>query len=165
MTGANLISLPRASANHLRRELGAARDAFDEVRPHGWQDAEAAYSKDSSLACEAATGRIDRTVRALHQETEIRFERERADDFVERFRRLDRASERQYAAGDYSGYKAARAEMGNMAMSLERDPQMEFLLEIRKKQLGIDMDFDSGMRLGRQLALSHGLGRGRGIGL
>lgn len=154
-----------APPNHLRRELGAARDAFDEVRPHGWQDAEAAYSKDNSLAREAATGRIDRTVRALHQETEIRFERERADDFVERFRKLDRASDRQYAAGDYSGYKAARAEMGNMAMSLERDPQMESLLEIRKKQLGIDMDFDSGMRLGRQLALSHGLGRGRGIGL
>jgi hypothetical protein len=52
-------------------------------------------------------------------------------------------------------------EMGNMAMSLERDPQMESLLEGRKKQLGISMDFDSGMRLGRQLALSHGLGRGR----
>jgi hypothetical protein len=38
--------------------------------------------------------------------------------------------------------------MGNMAMSLERDPQMESLLEGRKKQLGISMDFDSGMRLG-----------------
>lgn len=63
------------------------------------------------------------------------------------------------------GYHAARAEMGNMAMSLERDPQMESLLEGRKKQLGISMDFDSGMRLGRQLALSHGLGRGRSIGL
>jgi len=55
--------------------------------------------------------------------------------------------------------------MGNMAKSLERDPQMESLLEGRKKQLGIDMDFDSGTRLGRQLSLSHGLGRGRGIGL
>lgn len=52
-----------------------------------------------------------------------------------------------------------------MAMRLERDPQMESLLEGRKKQLGISMDFDQGMRLGRQLALSHGLGRGRGIGL
>jgi len=84
---------------------------------------------------------------------------------VERFNKLDRASGRKYAAGDYSGYRAARVEMGNMAMSLERDAQMESLLEGRKKQLGIDMDFDSGMRLGRQLALSHGLGRGRGIGL
>jgi hypothetical protein len=55
--------------------------------------------------------------------------------------------------------------MGNMAMSLERDPQMESLLEGRKKQLGISMDFDSGMRLGKQLALSHGLGRGRDLGI
>lgn len=154
-----------APSDEQRRELGAARRAFDEVRPHGWQDAEAAYSKDNSLAREAGTGRIDRTVRALHQETELRLDMQRADDFVERFRKLDRASDRRYAAGDYSGYKAARAEMGNMAMSLERDPQMESMLEIRKKQLGIDMDFNSGMRLGRQLALSHGLGRGRGIGL
>lgn len=49
-----------------------------------------------------------------------------------------------------------------MAMSLERDAQMESLLRGRKRELGIDMDFDSGMRLGRQLVLSHGLGRGRG---
>lgn len=70
-----------------------------------------------------------------------------------------------YAAGDHSGYKAARKEMGNLVMNLECDAQMESLLESRKRQLGIDMDFDSGMRLGRQLALSHGVGRGRGIGL
>ncbi|TNV08754.1 Ti-type conjugative transfer relaxase TraA [Brucella pecoris] len=157
-----------------RRELGAARRVFDEVRPHGWQDAEAAYSKDNSLAREAGGGRINRAIRALQLETEIRSGRDaefgltphaRADRFVERFQKLDQTSQRQYAAGDYSGYRAARAEMGNMAMSLERDPQMESMLEIRKKQLGISMDFDSGMRLGQQLALSHGLGRGRGIGL
>ncbi|MFB9949572.1 Ti-type conjugative transfer relaxase TraA [Rhizobium puerariae] len=157
-----------------RRELGAARRAFNEVRPHGWQDAEAAYSRDNSLAREAGGGRINRAIRALQLETEIRSGRDaefgltphaRADRFVERFQKLDQTSQRQYAAGDYSGYRAARAEMGNMAMSLERDPQMESMLEIRKKQLGISMDFDSGMRLGQQLALSHGLGRGRGIGL
>ncbi len=157
-----------------RRELGASRCAFEEVRPHGWQDAEAAYSKDNSLAREAGSGRINRAIRALQLETEIRTGRgndyglspdARADRFVERFQKLDQASQRQYAAGDYSGYRAARAEMGNMAMGLERDPQLESMLEIRKKQLGISMDFDSGMRLGRQLALSHGLGRGRGIGL
>ena len=157
-----------------RRELGEARRAFDEVRPHGWQDAEAAYSKDNGLAREAGGGRTSRAIRALQLETEIRTGRgndyglspdARADRFVERFQKLDRASEQRYAAGDYSGYKAARAEMGNMATSLERDPQMESMLEIRKKQLGIDMDFDSGMKLSRQLALSHGLGRGRGIGL
>ena len=147
-------------------ELVDSRTAFDTVRPYGWQDAEAAYAKDESLAHEAGSGKVNRAIRALQLETEIRTSPERrADRFVERFRDLKQTGERQYAAGNYSGYRSARAEMGNMAMSLERDPQMESLLEGRKKQLGISMDFDSGMRLGRQLALSHGLGRGRGIGL
>ncbi|MBB5703035.1 Ti-type conjugative transfer relaxase TraA [Ochrobactrum daejeonense] len=147
-------------------ELVDSRRAFDQVRPYGWQDAEAAYAKDESLAHEAGSGKVNRAIRALQLETEIRTSPERrADRFVERFRELKQTGDRQYAAGNYSGYRSARAEMGNMAMSLERDPQMESLLEGRKKQLGISMDFDSGMRLGRQLALSHGLGRGRGIGL
>jgi len=147
-------------------ELVDSRRAFDEVRPYGWQDAEAAYAKDESLAHEAGSGKVNRAIRALQLETEIRTSPERrADRFVERFRDLKQTGERQYAAGNYSGYRSSRAEMGNMAMSLERDPQMESLLEGRKKQLGISMDFDSGMRLGRQLALNHGLGRDRGIGL
>ena len=147
-----------------RRELGAARRAFEDVRPHGWQDAEAAYSKDNSLAHEAGSGRTGRAIRALQLETELRTDpNRRADRFVERWQKLDHASQHQYAAGDYSGYKAARKEMGNMAMSLERDAQMESLLRGRKRELGID--FDSGHSLGRDLAISHGLGRGRGIGL
>ncbi|GEC14825.1 Ti-type conjugative transfer relaxase TraA [Nitrobacter winogradskyi] len=147
-------------------ELVDSRKAFDEVRPYGWQDAEAAYAKDESLAHEAGSGKVNRAIRALQLETEIRTSPERrADRFVERFRELKQTGNRQYTAGNYSGHRAARAEMGNMVATLERDPQLESLLEGRKKQLGIGMDFDSGMRLGRQLALSHGLGRGRGIGL
>ena len=147
-------------------ELVDSRKVFDGVRPYGWQDAEAAYAKDESLAHEAGSGKVNRAIRALQLETEIRTSPERrADRFVERFQELKQSGERRYAAGDYSGHRAARAEMGNMVASLERDPQLESLLEGRKKQLGISMDFDSGMRLGRQLALSHGLGRGRSIGL
>jgi hypothetical protein len=149
-----------------RRELGAARCAFEDVRPHGWQDAEAAYSKDNSLAHEAGSGRTGRAIRALQLETEIRANpQRRADRFVERWQKLDHTSQHQYAAGDYSGYKAARAEMGNMAMSLERDPQLESILANRKRELGID--FESGRSLGRELAFHHGIdfGRGRGLGL
>ena len=150
-------------------ELHEARAGFDKLRPHGSHDAEAVYKKNPELATEAASGDRDRALparRALQLETEMRQNPNlRADHFVERFQELKQSGERHYAAGDYSGYRAARAEMGNMAMSLERDAQMESLLEGRKKQLGISMDFDSGMKLGRQLALSHGLGRGRGIGL
>ncbi|MFN3225110.1 MAG: Ti-type conjugative transfer relaxase TraA [Hyphomicrobiales bacterium] len=153
-----------------RQELGAARRAFDEVRPHGWQDAESAYSKDNSLAREAGSGRVNRTIQALQLETEIRTGRgtdqgSRADRFVERWQKLDRTSHRQYQAGDMSGYKATRSAMGDMAKSLQRDPQLESLLANRKAALGINME--TGRRLGAALAFSHGLdlGRGRGIGI
>lgn len=157
-----------------RRELGAARDAFDAVRPHGWQDAESAYSKDNSLAHEAGTGRIGRTVRALQLETEIRTGRDadtgvspssRANRFVERWQKLDQTSQRQYEDGDYSGYKSTRRAMGDMASSLKRDPQLESLLGNRKRELGIS--FDSGRHLGDEIAFHAGidLGRGRGIGI
>jgi hypothetical protein len=145
-------------------ELVDSRKAFDEVRPYGWQDAEAAYAKDESLAHEAGWGKVNRAIRALQLETEIRTSPERrADRFVERFQELKQSGERRYAVGDYSGHRAARAEMGNMVASLERDPQLESLLEGRKRDLGIS--FDSGMGIGRDLALSHGLGRGRGLGI
>jgi hypothetical protein len=147
-------------------ELQDARKAFEEVRPYGPHDAEAAYKKNPELASEAATGQINRAVRALQLETELRTDPQiRADRFVERWRSLDRASQHQYQAGDMSGYKATRSAMGDMAKSLERDPQLESILEGRKRDLGIS--FDSGRRLGLELAFTHGidLSRGRDIGL
>ncbi|PSM17375.1 Ti-type conjugative transfer relaxase TraA [Nitratireductor sp. StC3] len=148
------------------KELNDARKAFEDVRPHGWQDAEAAYAKDGDLACEAGSGKVNRAIRALQLETELRTDpQRRADRFVERWQKLDRTSQRQYQAGDMSGYQSTRMEMGNMAKSLERDPQLESLLANRKRELGIS--FESGRSLGRELALTHGidLGRGRGLGL
>lgn len=150
----------------LSRELADARKAFDEVRPHGWRDAEAVYVKDPALAREAGGGQVNRAIRALQLETEIRTDpSRRADRFVERWQKLDRTSQRQYRAGDMSGYKATRSAMGDMAKSLERDPQLESILANRKRDLGIT--FESGRRLGLELAFNHGidLGRGRGIGL
>ena len=154
----------RASPEQVE-ELQEARKVFEDVRPHGSHDAEAAYKKNPELAQEAATGRVNRAIRALQLETEIRTDpARRADRFVDDWRKLTRASERQYQAGDMSGYKATRSAMGDMAKSLERDPQLESILEGRKRDLGIGID--SGRSLGRELAFSHGidLGRGRGIG-
>ncbi|MGY2987211.1 Ti-type conjugative transfer relaxase TraA [Bradyrhizobium sp. USDA 4508] len=148
------------------RELTEARKAFEEVRPHGWRDAEAAYVKNPELVREAARGQIGRAIRALQLESEIRTDpSRRADRFVERWHKLDQTSQRQYQAGDMTGYKATRVAMGDMARSLERDPQLESILANRKRDLGIQ--FESGRRLGVELAFSHGidLGRGRGIGL
>jgi Ti-type conjugative transfer relaxase TraA len=159
-----------------RRELSDARKAFEEVRPYGWRDAEAAYVKNPELVREAAGGKLGRVIRALQLETEIRTGRHagrgadvgrRADQFVERWKKLDQTRQRQYEAGDMSGFKATKREMGDMANSLQRDPQLESMLAIRKKELGIGGDIDSSRSLGRALAFTHGLdlGRGRGIGI
>jgi Ti-type conjugative transfer relaxase TraA len=148
------------------KELQKARRVFEEVRPNGSVDAEAAYKKDPDLAHEAAGGRVNRAIRALQLETELRINPERyADRFVQRWQELDHTSLRQYQAGDFSGYKSTRSAMGEMARSLERDPQLESLLENRKRELG--MTFETGRRLGLELAFSLGLDldRGRGLGI
>jgi hypothetical protein len=148
------------------KELQEARNVFEEVRPYGSYDAEAAYKKNPDFASEAATGRTAHAIRALQLETELRTDpQRRADRFVERWRELGQTSQRQYQAADMSGYKATRSAMGDMAQSLERDPQLESILAGRKRDLGIGVE--SGRRLGLELAFSHGidLGRGRNIGL
>jgi Ti-type conjugative transfer relaxase TraA len=148
------------------KELQEARKAFEDVRPYGSHDAEAAYKKNPDLASEAATGRTARAIRALQLETELRTDPQRsADRFVERWQKLDQTSQRQYQASNMSGYKATRSAMGDMARSLERDPQLESILTNRKLELGIQ--FETGRRLGQELAFTHGidLGRGRGIGI
>ena len=146
------------------KELQKSRRAFEEVRPYGSVDAEAAYKKDPDLAYEVAGGRVNRAIRALQFETELRIAPSRyADRFVQRWQELDQSSLRQYQAGDFSGYRASRSAMGGMARSLERDPQLESLLENRKRELGIT--FESGRRLGLELAFTHGLDIGRGLGI
>ena len=148
------------------KELQEARKVFEEVRPRGSHDAEAAYKKNPELVREAAGGQVNRAIRALQLETELRTNpSRRADRFVERWQELDHTSQRQYQAGDMSGYRSTRAAMGDMAKSLERDPQLESLLANRKRELGIS--FESSRRLGQELAFTHGLdiGRGRGLGI
>ncbi|AZO17340.1 Ti-type conjugative transfer relaxase TraA [Mesorhizobium sp. M2A.F.Ca.ET.043.05.1.1] len=146
------------------RELRDARNAFEKVRPHGWRDAEAAYVKNPELVREAGAGRVNRIVRALQLETEIRTDpSRRADRFVEDWQKLRRTSQRQYEAGDMSGYRSTRSAMSDMAKGLERDPQLESLLANHKKALGIEVE--SGRRLGAELAFSNGIGIGRGMGI
>jgi hypothetical protein len=146
------------------KELQRARQTFEAVRPYGAHDAEVAYKQSPKLAREAAGGQVSRTVRALQLETELRSDpSRRADRFVKRWQKLDHASQRQYQAGDMSGYKATRSAMGDMAKSLERDPQLESILASRKQDLGIA--FESGRRLGHELVFAHGIDLGRGRGL
>jgi hypothetical protein len=71
------------------RELGAARKAFEEVRPYGPADAEAAYIKNPELAREAGSGQTRRAVQAPQLETELRTDpQRRAVRFVARWQEL-----------------------------------------------------------------------------
>ena len=147
-------------------ELNAARGDLNALRPHAAIDAENAYARDRSLVPEAASGNSRRAREQIAIEKDVRTDpTKRADRFVERWNKLSDRAERAYVAGDISTQKAMNGHMADMARSLERDPQMESILANRKQQLGIM--FDSGRRLGAELAFNHGidLGRGRGLGI
>ena len=129
------IGVTRPARRPGEKELQEARRGFEKVRPNGTHDAEAAYKKDPELAREAAGGQLNRAIRALQLETELRTDQgRRADRFVESWQKLDLTSQRQYQAGDISAYKATRSAMDDMAKSFERDPQLE--IHPRQPQAG-----------------------------
>lgn len=156
-----------ATSPEQANELRAARKDLNGITEHASVDLENAYKKDWGLAREAAGGDFRRTNQAMQLEAELRMSpARRADQFVERWKTLTAQAQRAYVAGDLAGRKSAQSAMAGMARSLERDPQMESILFSRKAQLGIT--FETGRRLGAELAFNHGIdfgrGRDRGIG-
>lgn len=148
------------------RELAAARDELNAFGANYSRDIESAYLADQPLAHEAANGQVRRAILAMKAVQKAQEAgQERADQFVDRWQKLQRKSEETYQRGKMGGYRSVRAEMANMARSLQRDPQLESLLANRKAELGIRIA--SGRSLGSELAFHHGLdlGRGRGIGI
>ena len=120
------------------KELQKARKVFEEVRPYGSHDAEAAYKKNPDLAREAAGGRSTAPSARSSSKPNCASIRAAAPTASwSDWQKLDQTSLRQYQAGDISGYRSTRSAMGDMARSLERDPQLESLLANRKRELGI----------------------------
>ncbi len=149
---------------HQRGELDRARAALNERRENAAKDLEQAYSRDPTLAPEAAGGRVQRAIRAMRLEAEIRADPEkRADRFVDDWRRLDRRYRAAYAEGHYQAVGRLRGDMGAMAKSLERDAQMESVLRGRRQDLGVD--FDTGRKLAHDLASSVGFEMTRRLGI
>lgn len=154
-----------AELPHQRAALDKAVAEMEGLRPGVKRDLQNVFNADRTTIDEAASGRPQRTIRAVMLEAEMRADpARRADQFVARWSKLQKQSDRAYAVGDMAGRKAIQSEMAGMAKSLERDPQMESILAGRKAQLGITID--TGRRLGAELAFNHGIdfGRGRGLG-
>jgi hypothetical protein len=154
-----------AELPHQRAALDRAVAEMERLRPGVKRDLQNVFNADRTTIDEAANGRPERAIRAMMLEAEMRANpASRADQFVARWNKLHKQSERAYVAGDIANHKAVRSEMAGMAKSLERDPQMESILAARKAQLGITID--TGRRLGAELAFNHGIdfGRGRGLG-
>ncbi|NQE63417.1 Ti-type conjugative transfer relaxase TraA [Caulobacter sp. RHG1] len=149
---------------HQRRALEEAREAVGKIGPHAAKDLERAYVRDPALAGETASGRTQRAIRVLQLEAEVRADpRLRADRFVERWQGLDRQRSALQRAGDMTGAGQVKDRMGAMAKSLERDPQVESLLRVRRPELGLSAEL--GRSVGQGLSDYLGIGRGRGLGL
>ena len=162
---------PRAGPPRTEAETPArhrTRRSLDAFEPHASCDLERAYKANPHLAHETAAGRLGRAVRTLKLEAELRASPDpRADRFVQRWRQLDDQRERAYVEGDYAARRRITNTMGQMALGLERNAQVESLLADRKRELGLGLPSDAGRSLGRNLAWSIGfdMGRSRGLGI
>jgi len=140
------------------------RDTLEALRPHGARDLVNAFKQDGELLNEAADGRTQRTIRAMQAEAEIRQAPQlRAVRFVQRWQTLERQHTGFDRNGDLQGQHNAKNSMGEMAKSLERDPQVESILRNRTRELGIVLDV--GQSVGNTLLQQLGIGRGRGLDL
>jgi Ti-type conjugative transfer relaxase TraA len=154
-----------AELPHQRAALDKAVAEMEQLSPGVKRDLQNVFDADRTTIDEAANGRPQKAIRAMALQAEMRADpARRADQFVARWDKLQKQSQRAYVAGDMANHKAIRSEMAGMAKGLERDPQMESILAARKAQLGITID--TGRRLGAELAFNHGIdfGRGRGLG-
>ena len=110
------------------------------------------------------SGRTQPAIRAMQLEAEIRNNPGlRADRFVTRWKDLDWVRRDFETKGDWSRATKVRSSMGELAKSLERDPQVESLLRNRVRELGLSMH--AGPSVGASMIEHLGLGRGRGLSL
>ncbi|MCP1472379.1 Ti-type conjugative transfer relaxase TraA [Sphingobium sp. OAS761] len=140
---------------HQREALGKARDALDAIRPEGSTDLNSAFRAGPELIREAAEGRGHDAVRAMQAEAEIRIDPfQRADRFVEGWQQLQRQHQELVRDGNFRGAKTTAQHMADMAKSLERDAQLESVLGLRSRELGLEIGPDMGRSIGRDLAAS-----------
>jgi Ti-type conjugative transfer relaxase TraA len=149
---------------HQREALDRARDALDAIRPEGSTDLNSAFRAGPELIREAAEGRGHDAVRAMQAEAEIRIDPfQRADRFVEGWQQFQRQHQELVRDGNFRAAKTTAQHMADMAKSLERDAQLESVLGLRGRELGLEIGQDMGRSIGRDLAASIPFDHGRDI--
>ncbi|RJG55869.1 Ti-type conjugative transfer relaxase TraA [Sphingobium terrigena] len=149
---------------HQREALDRAREALDAIRTEGSTDLNSAFRGGPELIREAAEGRGQDAMRAMQSEAEIRIDPfQRADRFVEGWQQLRQQHEELVRDGDFRGAKTTAQHMADMAKSLERDAQLESVLGLRSRELGLEIGADMGRGLSRDLADSIPFDHGRDI--
>ncbi len=153
---------------HQREALDKARDALDAIRPEGSTDLNSAFRAGPELIREAAEGRGHDAIRAMQAEAEIRIDPfQRADRFIEGWQQLQRQHQELVRDGNFRAAKTTAQHMADMAKSLERDAQLESVLGLRSRELGLEIGQDMGRSIGRDLAASipfdHGRDMNRGM--
>ncbi|WP_327752204.1 Ti-type conjugative transfer relaxase TraA [Sphingobium sp. SJ10-10] len=149
---------------HQREALAQARDALNAIRPEGASDLGNAFKGSPELVREAAEGRGQAAMRAMQLEAEIRMDPfQRADRFVEGWQQLQRTHAELVRDGNFRGAKSAAQQMAGMAKSLERDAQLESVLGLRSRELGLEIGQQMGRSLSRDLASSIPFDHGRDI--
>ena len=150
---------------HQQVAIDRAWDALDAIRPHAAADLGAAFQRNPELVREAVDGRSQAALRAMQLEAEIRIDPfQRADRFVEGWQQLQRHHDDLVRDGNLRGARAATQQMAGMAKSLERDAQLESVLALRSRDLGLERGGSIGRSLSRDLAASIPFDHSRDIG-
>jgi Ti-type conjugative transfer relaxase TraA len=154
---------------HQTTALKKAREELTTFDKHAVHDLERAYSADPAMASEAAGGRAQRPIRVLQMEAEMRVDPlKRADRFIDDWTRMNARRVGAERSGDTATASHVRDQMGAMAKSLERDPQMESLLRNQRLALGLGRGgagWDMERKLSQELGTSIGFERSRGISI
>ncbi|WP_293678512.1 Ti-type conjugative transfer relaxase TraA [uncultured Phenylobacterium sp.] len=148
---------------HQDLALKRAEKALAAASPEAAHDLRSALSRQRGLAGRVdQPGGMDAIGKSLARENQVRLDPTlRAERFVERWTGL---KARHAELGGWQHADARRKvedRMKTMAKGLGRDPQVESLLSVRRKELGLAAP-SVGRNLAQDLARSLGIGRGLG---
>jgi hypothetical protein len=151
---------------HQHEALDRAKETLDAIRPNASTDLGNAFQREPELVHEAAAGRGQAALRAMNQEAELRADPySRADRFVEGWQQLRQQHDELVRDGNFRGAKTTAQHMADMAKSLERDAQLESVLGLRSRELGLEIGHDPARSFARNLADSVPFDHGRSLGI